>query len=90
MESADFQAFSTVGVAGGQQVISTVDDLIARCLSRSEAAPHRRGRSFREFSTAATLLLNAVSPTGLFVEQLRDARLNIWVRPGTRPAPAGR
>jgi SAM-dependent methyltransferase len=81
MESAGFRAFSTVGIAGGQQVISTMDDLIARCLSRSDGAPHRLGRSFREFSTAATLLLKAVSPTGLFAQQLGDARLDVWVRP---------
>ncbi len=80
METTGFQAFSTVGVAGGQEVISTVDDVIARCLSRSDGAPHRLGRAFTEFSTEATLLLNAVSPTGLFAEQLRDARLDVWVR----------
>jgi SAM-dependent methyltransferase len=78
MLAAGFRGLPPVPAAGGEPVITTADDLIARCLSRSNGAPYRRGRLFEQFSTAASSLLHTASPNGLFAEQLRDAQLNLW------------
>ena len=78
MQAAGLRGVSTVRAAGGEPVTSTVDDLIARCLSRSNGAPYRQGRPFAQFSTAVSSLLQAASPNGLFAEQLRDAQLDVW------------
>ena len=75
---AGFEGPETATVPGGEVVISTADDIIARSFSTSSSAPHLFGERLDEFAQDARTLLKAASPSGLFAEQLRDAHLLLW------------
>jgi hypothetical protein len=67
-------------VPGGEVIVSSADELMARWLSRSDAAELRTGRRRAEYTAAAQEILGAASGPG-FAERLRDARFNVWTKP---------
>jgi SAM-dependent methyltransferase len=67
-------------VPGGDVIMSSTGDLIARWLSRSDAADLRTGQRRVEYTAAAEKILRAASQDG-FAERLRDARFNVWTKP---------
>jgi len=84
-ESAAFTAAGFEGpigwpVPGGELVVSSTGDLIARWLSRSDAEPLRVGRRREEYSAAAEQILREASGAG-FAERIREARFNVWTNP---------
>ena len=68
-------------VPGGDVIMSSAGDLIARWLSRSDAADLRTGPRRVEYTAAAEKILRTASHEG-FAERLRDARFNVWTKPG--------
>jgi SAM-dependent methyltransferase len=81
MRAAGFAGPTVVSVPGGGVVTSTVDDLVARSYSTSGASPARLGAHRAEAESQLRRLLSEASPSGRFDERLRDARLDIWLRP---------
>jgi hypothetical protein len=67
-------------VPGGEDVVSSADDLVSRWLSRSDAAVLRTEPRLGEYTAAAKEILDAASGVG-FAERLRDARFNVWTEP---------
>lgn len=67
-------------VPGGDVVVSSADDLIARWLSRSDATGFRTGSRRAAYVAAAEELLRNASESG-FAERIRGARLNVWTKP---------
>jgi SAM-dependent methyltransferase len=80
MTRAGFSGPETWDVPGGDLVVSSAGDLIARWLSRSDTAELRTGRRREEYVAAAEQLLRGISEAG-FAERLRDARFNVWTKP---------
>lgn len=85
-ESGPMTAAGLVGpdsweLPGGEVVVSSADDLISRWLSRSDYAELRIGPRLVEYTAAAGRLLRDTSGAG-FAERLRDARFNVWTKPG--------
>jgi SAM-dependent methyltransferase len=66
-------------VPGGEVIVSSDGDLMARWLSRSDAAELRTGPRRVEYTAAAEKILRAASDAG-FSERLRDARFNVWTK----------
>jgi len=81
MGAAGYLGPTVVTVPGGEVVVSTIGDQLARLLSRSSASPSTLGRRLTAFTREATTLLRASTPTGLFAERLRGAPVTVWRRP---------
>ncbi len=81
MVAAGFVGPTVVTVSGGEVVTSTVDDLVARSYSTSGASPDRLGARRADAERELRRLLEEASPSGRFDERLRDARLDVWLRP---------
>ena len=58
------------------------DEVVASVFSLSYAAPRHFGLRQAEFERDLRALLRRTAPDGLFCEQPRDIRINVW-----RPAP---
>ena len=86
MTAAGFDGPAAWRVPGGEVIVSSPSDLIARWLSRSDTAEFRTGRRREEYVAAADQLPRSISEAG-FAERLRDARLNVWTK--TRHRAAG-
>ena len=80
MRAAGFEGPRGWRVPGGDIVVSSTGDLIARWLSRSDAAGLRTGSPRAMYVAAAEGLLRNASESG-FAERLRDARMEVWTRP---------
>jgi hypothetical protein len=80
MTAAGFDGPDGWRVPGGEVVVSSAGDLIARWLSRSDAAASRTGPRRVEYIAAAEKILRNASEAG-FAERLRDARFNVWTKP---------
>jgi SAM-dependent methyltransferase len=80
MTAAGFDGPDGWRVPGGEVVVSSAGDLIARWLSRSDAAAFRTGPRRVEYIAAAEKILRNASEAG-FAERLRDARFNVWTKP---------
>ena len=61
-------------------VTRTTEEVIAAHLSLSSSTPHLFGDRLAGFLDEAHALLDAVSPTGEFSEQLREVAADIWRR----------
>ena len=84
-ESGPMTAAGLIGpdaweVPGGEVIVSSAGELMARWLSRSDAAELRTGQRRAEYTAAAQKILGAASGAG-FAERLRDARFNVWTKP---------
>jgi SAM-dependent methyltransferase len=80
MIAAGFEGPVARHVPGGDLVVSSADDVIARWLSRSDARSLRSGERREAYIVAAHQLLRKTSEAG-FAERLRDARFNVWTNP---------
>jgi SAM-dependent methyltransferase len=80
MAAAGFDGPVGWQVPGGELIVSSPGDLIARWLSRSDAARFRAGRPREEYVVAAERILRTASEAG-FAERVRDARFNVWTNP---------
>jgi SAM-dependent methyltransferase len=79
--AAGFEGPQRVPVPGGEIVMVSVDDMIARCLSASGSAPHLFGARLAAFEHELTSCLDNASKSGVFAERIRDADLLIWRKP---------
>jgi SAM-dependent methyltransferase len=80
LHAAGFGDPERVPLPGGEVVVSSVDDIVARHYSVSGSAPHLFGSRKEEFEQELRTLLNAASESGKFAERVRDAELVIWRR----------
>lgn len=80
MSTAGFDGPVAWQVPGGELIVSSTGNLIARWLSRSDAAQFRTGERRTEYGAAAEQILRHTSEAG-FAERLRDARFNVWTNP---------
>jgi len=78
--AAGFGEPDRVPLPGGEVVIESVEDVVARCYSASGSAPHLFGSRRNEFEKELIALLNEASPAGMFAERVRDAELVVWRR----------
>jgi SAM-dependent methyltransferase len=86
LASVDLEGPTAVTVPGGDVIKVSIDDLIARLLSRSGTTPDALGDAETEFRARAGTLLAAATGTGWFAERLRDTRVNLWTKPrGCQP-----
>ena len=84
MTAAGFDGPVAWHVPGGDLVVSSADDLVARWLSRSDAEAFRTGTRRETYTAAAIRMLREASEAG-FAERVRDARFNVWTkRAGSR------
>ncbi len=83
MGAAGFDGPAGWQVPGGEVMLSTTGDLIARWLSRSDAAELRAGPRRAAYTAAAQKILRDTSDT-VFAERLRGAQLNVWTKPVNR------
>lgn len=81
MVSVGLQGPTTITVPGGELLTASVDDLIARYLSRSDTSADSLGDTLPQFQAEVTALLTATTSTGRFTEQLRSALINVWKKP---------
>ncbi len=84
MRNAGFEGPEVIPVAGGEEVTSTVEDLVARCFSTASSGPARFTGQTEAFEHDLRALLSEASPGGTFAERLFDARLDVW-RPRSWP-----
>jgi SAM-dependent methyltransferase len=76
--AAGFSGPDMVVVRGGDVFDRSAEQVIASVLSLSSAAPHLFSEQLPKFVNDLRKVLQEVSPSGLFSEQLQDMRLFLW------------
>jgi SAM-dependent methyltransferase len=71
----------------GPVVVRSADDIVASVFSLSSAAPHLFGDRVSDFEGELRALLVAVSPEGLFSEQMRETAIDLWRVQSARALP---
>lgn len=86
LSAAGFGHPVDVLLPGGEVVITSIADIVARTFSTSNSTPHLFGDQRADFEIALVDLLAGRSTDGHFAERIRDARIVIWPKPTPEPS----